>query len=257
MEDRFAANAAAAPTLPSEGLKGASLVALVIANLFPIYGVLFLRWDAFDIVLLYWAENLVIGFYNILKIAFVRVNRPVDNLGKLLSIPFFIVHFGGFCAVHGLFIFFLFGKDRGFGALPSSNAWPCFLVFVQLLIGVLIHAWYAITAAMKWGIAALFVSHGVSFVQNYILKGEYLAAAAQRPLWYISDGPNTVASCTTMMHPGYTWQLFQAQAYILRRPADQLKMYLEVPLVRADLYYIENLAAVLAASSKQSWRAIP
>ena len=83
------------------------------------------------------------------------------------------------------------------------------------------------------------------------------AAAAQRPLWYISDGPNTVAGSTTMMHPGYTWQLFQAQAYILRRPADQLKMYLDVPLVQADLYYMENLSAVLAAGAEQTWQPIP
>lgn len=86
----------------------------------------------------------------------------------------------------------------------------------------------------------------------------YLAAAAiQRPLWYISDGPNTVAACTTMMHSGYTWQLFGAQAYILRRPAEKLKQYLDVPLVRADLYYLENLAAVLAAGATQTWQTLP
>lgn len=82
----------------------------------------------------------------------------------------------------------------------------------------------------------------------------YLEAAFRdRPLWYISDGPNTVAPTTTMMHPGYTWQLFQAQSYILRRPADELKAYLDSPLMKADLYYLANLTAVLAADAGQTW----
>ncbi|MHC4130435.1 MAG: DUF6498-containing protein [Planctomycetota bacterium] len=34
------------------------VAALIVANIIPIWGVLFLGWDAFCIVLLYWAENL-------------------------------------------------------------------------------------------------------------------------------------------------------------------------------------------------------
>jgi len=56
-------------------LSNVSLIALLIANIIPLFGVLFLEWDAFSIVLLYWAENLVIGFYNVLKIAFAAVPR--------------------------------------------------------------------------------------------------------------------------------------------------------------------------------------
>jgi hypothetical protein len=59
------------------------LLTLVAANTVPLWGVLFLGWDAFYIVLLYWAENLAVGFYNILKIAFVKVPHPVEHLGKL------------------------------------------------------------------------------------------------------------------------------------------------------------------------------
>ncbi len=77
------------------------IVALLAANTIPLFGVLFLGWDAFYIVLLYWTENLVIGFYNVLKMVFAAVPHPVAHMGKLFIIPFFIVHYGGFTAVHG------------------------------------------------------------------------------------------------------------------------------------------------------------
>ena len=45
------------------------VISLLIANAIPLWGVIFLGWDAFYIVLLYWTENLIIGFYNVLKMA--------------------------------------------------------------------------------------------------------------------------------------------------------------------------------------------
>jgi hypothetical protein len=156
-----------------EQVSNIPLIVLVVANLLPIYGVLFFGWDAFSIVLLYWAENLIIGFYNILKMAFAKVNNPIENLGKLFTIPFFIIHYGGFVAVHGMFIFFLFGKDKGNTMFPIGHAWPCFLIFVQLLFNVIRHYWTTIPNDMKYAIGSLFLSHGVSFVHNYILAGEY------------------------------------------------------------------------------------
>ena len=76
------------------------VIALIAANTIPLFGVLFLEWDAFFIVLLYWSENLVIGCYNILKIIFAAVPHPTAHLGKLFLIPFFTVHYGGFTAIH-------------------------------------------------------------------------------------------------------------------------------------------------------------
>lgn len=149
------------------------LLVLVLANMLPIYGVVVFGWDAFSIVLLYWAENLIIGFYNILKMVFAKVEHPAAHLGKLFTIPFFIIHYGGFVGVHGMFIFFIFGKDKGGEIMKAGHTWPCFLVFVQLLIGVIRHCWTTIPNDMKYAIGSLFLSHGVSFVRNYLLAGEY------------------------------------------------------------------------------------
>jgi len=155
-----------------------SLLALIVANVVPLWGVVYLDWDAFYIVLLYWAENLAVGFYNILKIALAKVPRPAEHLGKLFLVPFFIIHYGGFTGVHGFFVLMLFGKGEG-EALSGHN-WPCFLVFVQMLLNVIGQAYSVMPALMKYALAGLFLSHGVSFVYNYLLKKEFTAVSPQK-----------------------------------------------------------------------------
>jgi hypothetical protein len=147
------------------------LIALVAANLIPFWGVLFWGWDAFNIVLLYWSENIVVGFYNILKMAFVKVSHPAEHLRKLFMIPFFSVHYGGFCAGHGIFVLTLFKK--GDSSFMNNTTWPCFFVFLQMLLNVIKHAYSIMSLEMRYAMGALFLSHGISFVHNYLIKGEY------------------------------------------------------------------------------------
>ena len=146
------------------------LIALVVANLIPLWGVVFRGWDAFNIVLLYWSENIVVGFYNILKMAFAKVSHPAEHLRKLFMIPFFSVHYGGFCAVHGSFVLMLFKEDSSF---MNNTTWPCFFVFLQMLLNVIKHAFLTMSLEMRYAMGALILSHGVSFVYNYLIKGEY------------------------------------------------------------------------------------
>ena len=148
------------------------VLALLAANLIPLIGVLFLKWSAFYIVLLYWAENLAVGFYNVLKMAFAKVRHPIEHLGKLFLIPFFIVHYGGFTAIHGFFVLAIFSKGEQ-GPPMSGESWPCFLVFVQMLFNIVKHIMLTIPPTVRLGMLSLFASHGVSFVYNFFLKGEY------------------------------------------------------------------------------------
>jgi hypothetical protein len=155
-----------------------SVLALAAANAIPFVGVIFLGWDAFFIVLLYWSENLVIGLYNILKIAFASVPHPISHLGKLFLISFFAAHYGAFTAVHGIFVLAIFNKSIDFEPVQGKS-WPCIFVFLQMLINVAKNMYSIIPSQMKFAVAALFLSHGLSFVYNYIGKGEYLTAKGQ------------------------------------------------------------------------------
>ena len=162
--------------LPAKGVEvwtNIPVLALLAANMIPLVGVVFLKWSAFYIVLLYWAENLAVGFYNVLKMAFVKVKHPTEHLGKLFMIPFFIIHYGGFTAIHGFFILAIFSKGEQGPPMMGRETWPCFLVFVQMLFNIVRHIMLTIPPAVRLAVLSLFASHGVSFVYNYLLKGEY------------------------------------------------------------------------------------
>jgi len=156
-----------------------STVALVAANLMPLAGALWLHWDAATIVLLFWAENLIIGAFQLLKLALLKTDHPIEQLGKLFAIPFFCVHFGGFCAVHGLFLVGLLKIGGGFeGVTPHAGGWGVGpLVFVELLVNVVAGVWNARPPGSEWAVLGLAASHGISFIENYVLKKEYAAGS--------------------------------------------------------------------------------
>jgi len=142
----------------------ASLLLLVVVNLLPLLGVLVFGWDVAALMVLYWSENLVLGFYTLLKML------VVSPLGGLGLGAFFCIHYGGFCAVHGLFIATLL-LDEGIDPMPDEP-WPLFLVFPQLLINVVRQVLVHAPPEWMFAFAALYVSHGVSFIFNFLLGGE-------------------------------------------------------------------------------------
>jgi hypothetical protein len=141
------------PSLPvprHEGVR-ASTVALIAANLLPLVGVLLFDWDLAAVMVLYWAESAVIGLYTILKMSI------VGKLGAVFAVPFFLGHYGAFMAAHFAFVYGLFihpdGQiPRDIGAYDELRT-----IFLPL--------WPAL--------AALVVSHGISFFLNFIGDREY------------------------------------------------------------------------------------
>ena len=75
-----------------------SAIALIIANFAPLFGVLFLGWDLFLILFLYWTESAVIGFFNVVKMLTLantlklnQENHEGAALQNARKIPFFIL----------------------------------------------------------------------------------------------------------------------------------------------------------------------
>jgi hypothetical protein len=90
--------------------------------------------------------------------AFAQPQNPLANMAKVFLIPFFVVHYGGFATVHGIFILALFGPH---GAAASVRALPSAVEAQGIVFGVL----------------AMAASHTFSFVHNYLMSGEYRRAA--------------------------------------------------------------------------------
>lgn len=130
-----------------------SSLALIAANLMPLAGVLLFGWDLASVMVLFWAESGAIAFYTVLKMI------VVGKLAAVLSVPFFIGHFGGFMAGHFLLIYSFFIGRMLPGPQPGAGQ-SLRQIFIPLLTSI----------------AGLFISHGISFVTNFIGRREYTVA---------------------------------------------------------------------------------
>jgi hypothetical protein len=141
-----------------------ALIALIVANAIPLIGVLFLGWSVWNILVIYWLENGIVGVFNVLKMAradgsvpsaatFMVNGQPATTLTKVALIPFFVMHYGLFWLVHGIFVltlpaFLSMGLSRGPGLELDPGA--------------------VLLAAI-----ALAISHGLSYWWNFLRGGEY------------------------------------------------------------------------------------
>lgn len=147
---------------------------LILANMIPLAGVMFFGWSCFEVVFLYWLENIVIGLVNVLKfISFgaltsIKKSRAapwylpfVGAIIMCIPAAFFAFHYGFFCYGHGVFVFSLLGggpfRDTG-----SSS------------FGLIDDVWQALKGGLWFGLIALALSHGISFVYNFLFRQEYL-----------------------------------------------------------------------------------
>ena len=126
-----------------EVFKRPSVISLLVVNALPLLGVLFLGWDMFILITIYWLETAVIGLFTLVKIAI------LSRIGALFMVPFFTVYMGGFMAGHWVFLSAFFGPKEARGdpiACLSAGLSNQEVLFM---------------------LAFLFLSHGVSFIQNF------------------------------------------------------------------------------------------
>jgi len=182
-----------------------SVIALVAANLVPLAGVFLFHWEVFPLLFLFWLENIVIGVINAAKMILASgglldsasagavlgdrlaragessdpkvqaqlkqlegLNAAMRGAGgwvlKLFLVPFFCFHYGMFTFVHGIFVVTLFGKYHlGGGSLDVST------------ISTIIRENHLMIPFL-----ALAASRFVSFVQNYLWRGEFRRTNAAR-----------------------------------------------------------------------------
>ncbi len=149
-----------------------STAVLVLSNLLPLAGVLAGWWSVYEILLLYWAENLVIGLFQLARMATVLVLRR--EYGLVVMLPFFTIHYGGFALGHGLMLSQLFGPVVGVPAVGASPG--------QDLLAALDAPFRTLLApdGLLLALLALGASHAFSFVVNFLAGGEWRAIAPGR-----------------------------------------------------------------------------
>jgi hypothetical protein len=219
-----------------------SAIVLVLVNLIPLVGVIFFGWSLLTILVLYWIENGIVGFWNVFKIMLARgsilptiVDMPdhaaraattspeqgaslqaawrqmraapatetiggatspasplaggIAAVGRVGLAVFFAIHYGIFWLGHGFFVLFVLPQ---FVQVRSSTSAPCIDQVpgdLPLPPGFAIECGAAANpfGEILWGSVAiaalaLVVSHGASFLFNYVGRGEYRTASPARQM---------------------------------------------------------------------------
>ena len=205
----------------ANGYSRYALVALIVANVMPLFGVVFFDWSAFLVMLLYWFENGITGLFNVPKILLagryapgmpaigVRrssgsgtpLERVLVRIPNLFLSAFFCVHYGFFWFVHGVFVFELFGNERGFSMIGGPSPFD--------------RAMSALTSDSVLLICAvgLFVSHGVSFFLNYIGRREF--AGSQCVTQMFKPYARVVVLHMALIAAGFIVMLLGSSAWVL------------------------------------------
>jgi hypothetical protein len=164
------------PTAPTaSGSPPWAIVALVVANAVPLLGVLAWGWSTFDLMLLYWFETGVIGFFMLVQLFLADGADPHRRRGvrgllaRLYAVGGVAVFYAFLWHGLGFSVVEVFGPGGVFGAAPGSlPAVPPgghFGYFFGPQSGVL-------EGGLRLSALGLLVSHGLSFVGNVVLRGE-------------------------------------------------------------------------------------
>jgi hypothetical protein len=159
-------------------MKTFSVIFLVVANLFPLAGVLFLGWNLSEVLLIYWAESGVVGLYNVFKMikasgtsdneyVYLYHHSPEEFLEKSVADK---IHFHRYelATASRLTLINLF-----LGVF-------CLFMLLHLAAILGLFGWVEISLlGLGVAVAFLFVSHGVSYYSNFLRQEEYKKVSPQ------------------------------------------------------------------------------
>jgi len=153
-------------------------ICLLLANLVPVGGVLFLGWDVGALLFLYWSENVVIGLYTVLCIIACEPQSRADWFAKIPAVLMFLVHYGLYCYVSGAFVVGMFPRDG------SVDGMDVYLSHIMQQSSLTIAELNALAPrehilqllndpGITTAIAGLLISYGLYFIVGFLFSGEY------------------------------------------------------------------------------------
>ena len=130
-------------------------LALALANIAPLIGVLLGYWNAFDIIFLYWFENIIIGVFTVARMTIRPDTASLFKFAGMFLGAFFCFHYGFFTYGHGSFIASFFDEQLlGANTSVSSNI-------------VDVSRFMLAQQGIQLTIAAMFIAHLVEYLLAY------------------------------------------------------------------------------------------
>jgi hypothetical protein len=130
------------------------------ANLLPVAGVLLMGWDTFLLIMLYWLETAVIGFWTIVGLfrtprgQFESIRSGDQPIAPPALALFVVAHAGIFMGVHFMFVWGIFGSGIG-GTNWASRVGGSLSGFVTVIV---------IATGLWVPLAGLFVTRGIAML---------------------------------------------------------------------------------------------
>ncbi|MCE9523113.1 MAG: DUF6498-containing protein [Alphaproteobacteria bacterium] len=87
------------------------LLGTLLVNAIPLIGVIWFGWNVFEVLILYWFENVAIGLTHAVRLEICTRTNAVA--GGRSTTMFFMLHYGIFTMVHGVFVIVFFGVIGG------------------------------------------------------------------------------------------------------------------------------------------------
>ena len=142
------------------------------ANLLGLAIALYMGWSPGMIILFYWAENIIIGLWQIPRLWAVSNARAGERV--VLGL-FFTVHYGLFAIIHGVFVGALFFSPESIDtqslSLPTMEDTPLKPFYLALIL-----------PGLPLALLGLFISHGAQFFQDWS-SGRLAQAKIQRVMF--------------------------------------------------------------------------
>jgi hypothetical protein len=143
-----------------------TIISLAVSNVFLMVMALLFDWRTYDMVFIFWCENVVIGFYTAIKLPACQMVSP-ENLNhfpvparfiRYIISPAFLLFMLIFSALHLAMIHMMFYPEvESYAEAHKSFAFP------------------EINRMALWSaLIALMISHGVSFLLHFVREKEYL-----------------------------------------------------------------------------------
>jgi hypothetical protein len=114
------------------------LFGTLLVNAIPLIGVIWFGWSVFEVLLLYWFENVAIGVAHAARMAIsTRTNAAATGWATTV---FFMLHYGLFTFVHGVFVLVFFGIVAGglaeigpgfLGPVLAISGWQVAFLFID------------------------------------------------------------------------------------------------------------------------------
>lgn len=164
----------------------ARFLGIVAVNAIPLVGVVWFGWNVFEVLILYWFENVAVGLAHTARLAI--STRTNGETSAFSTTWFFAMHYGLFTFVHGVFVIVLFGVlGDGLRQFSAGIAGPAFAIL----------AWQAILLVIDTLRTEQFRGHppGDMMFEPYprvfalhltVLAGGWLIGELGAPVWTLA-----------------------------------------------------------------------